>query len=62
MFKVYAIFDNYKSCYDCPDQMREVYATKELAYSELKRRFSASDIKSGYAYVDEIEVIEGVTE
>lgn len=58
MFKVYAIFDSCKSCYDCAEQMHEVYSSKELAYSELNRRFSKSDIKSGIVYVDEIEVIE----
>ena len=62
MFKVYAIFDNYKSCYDCPDQIHSIYASNALARQALESKFSKSDIKSGYAYIDELEVItEGTT-
>ena len=58
MFKVYAIFDNYKSCYDCPDQIHSIYASHSLALKALHERFSKSDIKAGYAYIDELEVTE----
>ncbi|QNO02004.1 hypothetical protein barba126A_phanotate61 [Rheinheimera phage vB_RspM_barba_12-6A] len=56
---IYAIFDNYKSCYDCPDQIHSIYANKELALKALHSKFCQSDIKSGYAYIDELELIEG---
>jgi len=63
MFKVYAIFDNFKSCYDCPDQIHSIYASHALARQALESKFSKSDIKSGYAYIDELEVItEGATQ
>jgi hypothetical protein len=58
MFKVYAIFDNYKSCYDCADQLHSVYSTKELAYTALNDRFDKADVKAGLVYVDELEVFE----
>lgn len=57
MFKVYAIFDNFKSCYDCPDQIHSIYANHSLAIKALHEIFSKADIKAGYAYVDELEVI-----
>lgn len=58
MFKVYAIFDNYKSCYDCPDQMHSIYVSHSLALKALHQTFSNSDIKAGYAYIDELEIID----